>query len=214
MSTTVQVLLITVLLTQIIITGREFWRNRQDRIRERNGLLRILYSELSINRSELEMASIPFNLKLSEKSIRKAKQDISKLIMSTKAWEDTRVKLAHHLPSGEFAILAGHYRDLETLPTDALQDLESLEDDYPDDVRFDLVTLPAILVIQERGEKSEQIIQKYVPDVTYIYTSMGDLIKRERSLEDRGSGAIETPPVEEAVRSSWWRRLLFGGGRW
>ena len=188
--------IIAVLLTQIIVTAREFWKDRVDRLRERNGLLRILYSEFCINKSRVRVASVFFEADMEEEHRnRLAKEALSSHGMRMKAWEDTRVELARHLPSGEFAILASHYRDLEILPAHALKDLEGERAEY--------VNLALILEIQEREQKIERIIRNDVPDVTSVSITMRDYVERQRSLDNLNSEGTVTPPVQETVRSSW-----------
>lgn len=185
MSATVQVLLgagiIAVFLTQLIVTARE----HLERKRERKGLLRILYSEFRKNRAVTNVAARFFQANMEEGIRRRsALRILAEKRMDTKAWEDTRVKLAHHLTSNEFAILDSHYRDLAELQTSASKDLAKESEETPSGIYIEGVSLALMLEIQQREQRVEQIIRRYVPDVTSDDITVGDLKERQRSLED------------------------------
>jgi hypothetical protein len=99
------------------------------------------------------------------------------------AWEATRVQLAQHLPSKEFGIIAGYYSNLMKLKEAASKSQEPRRpfghrDNSPELVRE----------LRDRGQKAEQVIKKYVPDVMVDKITARDVMLREQG---RGAGPNE-----------------------
>lgn len=201
------------LLTQIAVSIRE---GRVRRL-ERNGLLRILYTELSANQGILRMADDFFHANMSEeRRSRIAKETLRDHPAHTEAWEDTRVKLAQHLPSWEFATLSGYYSNIVRLPEAAEKDLNPSEHQR---VRVEAVGPELVSLLHDKGLRAEDIIRKHVPDVTIEEITVEDLLRHaDPSWEPPEKEEEEFPkrPPEGAQdkdgaeRRSWWRRV-FGG---
>lgn len=210
--------LLGVLLTQIAVGMRE----RKARRLERNGLLRILYTELSANQSILRMADVFFHANMSEeRRSRIAKETLRDRPAHTEAWEDTRVKLAQHLPSWEFATLSGYYGNIVRLPEAAEKDLNPSEHRW---INVEGVGPELVSLLYDRGQRVEEIIRTHVPDVTIEEITVGDLMRHAdpswEPPEEEEEESPERPPEEAkdreqsegaqegAERRSWWRRIF------
>jgi len=161
--------IVSVLLTQVITV----WRAEVGWRRERDGLLRILATEVSINRR-----SVAFLLWLFGTKNGAAAVGIPTPHARTEAWEATRMKLAQHLTSKEFASLAYYYKNLVTLE----------EETHREGVSVDVLDAVHLLLnrLDEQGMEVQGIIRKYVPDVPVDKLSEEDVerLARGRPLDE------------------------------
>jgi len=160
-----------VLLTQVFTV----WRERQDRRRERNGLLRILFSEIHLNQMLLHNVDTLYQANMPKEHRMKAgRRTLEREHMYRETWEATRVQLAQHLASYKFSVIAGYYANLMMLERDVRQRQEPRESDV-----IDVDATPELVEeLHERGQQVEQIVKEYVPDVTTDEITIGDLMKR------------------------------------
>ncbi len=150
-----------VLVTQIVTSVRE----GRERKRERRGLLRILLAEVSYNQTVLKVINTAFRAGMK----RAAEQTLADEDIYTDTWEATRLELAHHLSSEEFAVLAGYYFNLVMLkkkPTAQLGDIE---------ISFVAEVAPEL---HRRGRKVTEIILSHVPDATTDEITGADMRKQ------------------------------------
>jgi hypothetical protein len=146
-----------VFLTQVLT----MWRERQDR-RERNGLLRILFSEIY-------QANMPKEYRMKAERRTRGREHMYK-----ETWEATRAQLAQHLPSDRFGVIAGYYANLMMLEKDVRQRQETRETDV-----IDVDATPELVEeLHEWEQQVEQVVKEYVPDVTTDKITIGDLLKR------------------------------------
>jgi hypothetical protein len=207
-----------VLLTQVSV----WFREHEARRRERNGLLRILYTELLENQSILRMADVFFHANMPEdRRFRIARESLRDHLAHTEAWEETRVKLAQHLPSWEFGTLSGYYSNVTRLPQAAEKDLNP---DKEQRVIVEKVPPELVSLLYVRGQRAEDIIRKHVPDVATEEITVEDLMrhadpswepsKEEEFTEGHPEEAEDVgrsgDAQESAERRSWWRRVLGG----
>lgn len=101
---------VTVLLTQVAT----FWRELRERRRERDGLLRILFEEVSQNQSLLDSLLVFFRAKQHNPD-ETARKHLEKSEVHSAAWEAIKCNLAKYLRSREIAIVANYYRNLAYL---------------------------------------------------------------------------------------------------
>jgi hypothetical protein len=107
-----------VFLTQVLT----MWRERQDRRRERNGLLRILFSEIYLNQTLLDAVGALYQANMPKEHRMKAgRRTLEREHVYKETWEATRAQLAQHLPSGRFGAIAGYYANLMLLEKDVRQ---------------------------------------------------------------------------------------------
>jgi hypothetical protein len=102
-----------VLLTQLFAA----WRDHRERERERNGLLRIVHSEITLNQGLLKVVDVLYHARTQseERRMMAGWGTLGRERVYQEAWEATRVQLAQHLPSKEFGIIAGYYSNLMKL---------------------------------------------------------------------------------------------------
>ena len=107
-----------VFLTQVLT----MWRERQDHRRERNGLLRILFSEIYLNQTLLDAVGALYQANMPKEHRMKAgRRTLEREHVYKETWEATRAQLAQHLPSGRFGVIAGYYANLMLLEKDVRQ---------------------------------------------------------------------------------------------
>ncbi len=146
-----------VLVTQIATSVRAWLARR----RERNGLLRILYTEVGTHQSGIEMMAFLFGQ--AEQGNQKALNDIRNAIPSYfesvehQTWQDTRLVLAQALSSKEFASLANYYQGL--IGAKGL-----VASGFGSDETYKTV-LFLVNRLYELSQEVEQIIHAYVPDI-------------------------------------------------
>lgn len=163
--------IVAVLLTQLLTTGREIWKDRRERKREkenrnreRNGLLRILNSEVSSNGELLELIA---SSKQGGNPVSFVGTGISR-DLHNEAWVDVRVKLSPYLESKEFATIASYYSNLLALK-------EKL------DFAKQLDLTPGVSrELHDRGKKIQKIILEYVPDATTDNITAADVLQINR----------------------------------
>lgn len=142
-----------VLFTQISTSVRA-WRERN---RERDGLLRIIFTEVRAHQRSLELVHVLFalaeegNVKAVEDSRTASRSSVQG--MENQAWDGTRVKLAHLLSSQEFATLVGYYQVLSAAKSLTSGDLKDNE------LRF------VVNRVSELAQEVLQVAHSHVPDV-------------------------------------------------
>jgi|SRR5215207_6412476 len=146
----------------VLVTQIATWvRAELERRRERNGLLRILFTEVSSHRGPIKSLCFFFEqAKQGDPKAEKHSRSAPPVFfesMETETWQDTRVKLAQDLSSQEFASLASYYRVLLSGKEIAAKDMES-PDTYRT-VRF------AVNRLHELGQEVDQVIHAHVPDL-------------------------------------------------
>ena len=124
--------------------------------RERDGLLRILYAEFAESFLAVEINSPTGPIFVRKWLANEVKDDLN-TNLQTAAWEATRLKLAQHLSSEEFAVLADFYRRLSRLKT--------ILAGAPLDDQEHYLALSALSILHQRGPAVERLVKKYVPDV-------------------------------------------------
>jgi hypothetical protein len=170
--------------------GTHLLREQAERAREareRNGLLRIVFSELRLNQVLLRVVDALYHARSMPEDHRRNAgwRALRELRIYMEAWEATRVQLSQHLPSAKFAVIASYYSDLMQLKEYVSKRQEprkpafGLPDDTPEVVRE----------LRERGQRAEHIIKEYVPDITTKGITVGDLMRREQ----RRAGLSEEP---------------------
>src|SRR5687768_2234901 len=98
-----------VFLTQVLT----MWRERQDRRRERNGILRILFSEIYLNQTLLDAVGALYQANMPmEHRMKAGRRTLEREHVYKETWEATRAQLAQHLPSGRFGVIAAYYANL------------------------------------------------------------------------------------------------------
>jgi|GEM_PF-3610324 hypothetical protein len=151
---------------------------RAREIRERDGLLRIVFSELPRNQGLLMVVDAFHHARsMSEEHRRNAGwRALREQPIYVEAWEATRVQLSQHLPSAKFAIMASYYSDLMQLKEYVSKRQEPRKPVFgiPDN------TPEVIRELRERGQRVEHVIKEYVPDVTTEGITVGDLVRREQ----------------------------------
>jgi hypothetical protein len=149
---------------------REWWSKKQ----ERKGLLRILFAEVSKNQDFLEFFDDVQRGGMKEEDKEKAyKRHLEDEDVYLEAWKDTRIKLAQLLSSGEFAILASYYEQLDSLkdPPPKVGDTTLILELRPDVGRH----------LFRKGRKVEGVIRLYVADVTTDMVTMREILEEYQS---------------------------------
>jgi hypothetical protein len=162
------------------VVGTHLLREQAERareVRERDGLLRILFSELPLNQGLLMVVDAFHHARnMPEERRRDAGwRVLREQHIYLEAWEATRVQLSQHLPSAKFAVIAGYYSDLMQLKEyvsnrqEPRQPAFGLRDTTPEVVRQ----------LHEKGQRAEDIIKEYVPDITTERITSRDLGRRQ-----------------------------------
>jgi hypothetical protein len=160
---------------------------RAREVRERDGLLRIVFSELPLNQGLLMVVDAFLHARnMPEEHRRNAGwRVLREQPIYLEAWEATRVQLSQHLPSAKFAVIASYYSDLMQLKEYVSKRQEPRKPAFgvPDN------TPEVVRELRERGQRAEHIIKEYVPDVTTKRITVEDLIRKEQ----RRAGLSEEP---------------------
>jgi hypothetical protein len=174
-----QVLLSAGILGVIITQLHTAWREWQQRKRERNGLLRILFAEVDLNQRLLRVAGALYHMRSAPEERRMAIgwKTLREQRFSMETWEAARVQLAQHLPSEQFAAIASYYSDLMHLK----EYVSKSEEPRKSVLGFRDDTREVVEVLHERGRQVEQVIKEYVTDVTTKGITSGDLARREHT---------------------------------
>jgi hypothetical protein len=162
--------ILAVLLTQLATTLREWWSKKE----ERKGLLRILFAEVYKNQGFLGFFIDVHRGGMQEEDKQKAyKRHLEDEDVYLEAWRDTRLQLAQLLSSGEFAILASYYEQLDSLkdPPPKVGDTTPVLELRPDVGRH----------LFRRGQKVEGIIRLYVPDVATDMVTITEILEEAQS---------------------------------
>ncbi len=154
-----------VLFTQIATTVRDSLARR----RERNGLLRILFTEASTNHRSIEF--LLFSLRSMKKG--EVVAVIQETNVLTDTWEAARVKLAEHLSGNEFGPLAHYYKNL------AILEEITNRPDVSDDPTLNAVRM-LVNRLDEQGIEVQRIIRRYVSDISVDELSEEDVKRLER----------------------------------
>jgi hypothetical protein len=144
-------------------TLREWLQQR----RERNGLLRVLFSEVDANQRSVELLLTMVHVGKGETIL-----SLDGSQMSDETWKATRIGLARHLDGKHLAKLTEYYKGVSRLDgfiyksTDSDASLKAL--------RF------MLNVLDERGREVKDVIRGYVPDAEGSRISDEDAARLEK----------------------------------
>jgi hypothetical protein len=137
---------------------------KERRDRERDGLLRLLYTEVSQN--ELNIAHV--SNEIDDPVIAKSILAMRGRYVNAEAWKALRVNLAQHLSSQHLAVLADYYKNVLLLEEVVTVERAKKDRDFNHQTSSDIIFKTKFLLqaLQEQGDKVLELIQAQVPDVT------------------------------------------------